>query len=86
MALRLYMDHDSLDRRVVDALRAAGVDVVTSDEAGNQRLSDHAQLEFSTNAGRALYSANCRDSRGFTPNGRRPAGSTAESSCGQTSG
>lgn len=55
------MDKDSLSRAVVSALRRAGLDVVTTAEAGNDRLSDSEQLEFATSLGRAIYTANVRD-------------------------
>lgn len=61
VTVRLYMDHDSLDARVVSALRSQGCDVLTSLEAGNQRLPDDEQLSFAAQQQRAIYSANCGD-------------------------
>ncbi|MGK2964377.1 MAG: DUF5615 family PIN-like protein [Tepidiformaceae bacterium] len=61
MPLRLYLDHDSSDRAVVTALRAAGVDVLTSAEAHRNRAPDEEQLTFATAEGRCVYTANCQD-------------------------
>lgn len=61
MSIRLYMDNDSLDSRVVKALRATGIDVLTTPDMGHQRLPDPEQLAFATAQGRVLYSANCGD-------------------------
>lgn len=55
------MDHDSLDRLVVDALRVAGVDVLTSAEVGRHRASDEDQLAFATSEGRVIFTANQGD-------------------------
>jgi hypothetical protein len=38
MALALHMDKDSLNGAVVAALRRTGVDILTTFEAGNDRL------------------------------------------------
>jgi hypothetical protein len=61
VALRLYMDQDSLNDAVVNALRAAGIDVVTAEESGRQRAPDDEQLSFSTASGRVIYTANRGD-------------------------
>jgi len=61
MPLRLYVDMDSLDHYVVGALRSAGIDVLTSPEAGNERALDERQVAFATAAGRAVYTANRAD-------------------------
>lgn len=55
------MDQDSLWGPVVDGLRADGFDVLTSLEASNQRASDFRQLEFATQEGRVIYTANRAD-------------------------
>lgn len=61
MPLRLYMDKDSVSRAVIRALREAGVQALTTTEAGNDEISDEDQLQFATDEGRALYTANVRD-------------------------
>jgi uncharacterized protein with PIN domain len=55
------MDQDSMSAGVVRALRASGIDVLTSSEAGRQRVSDLEQLEFATAEGRVIYTANRQD-------------------------
>jgi predicted nuclease of predicted toxin-antitoxin system len=61
MALRLYMDQDSLNDAVVNALRTAGIDVVTAEDVGRQRAPDDEQLTFATASGRVIYTANRGD-------------------------
>lgn len=61
MPLQLYFDQDSLDARVVGALRSAGIDVLTSEQAGQQRASDEQQLTFASRLARAIYTANTAD-------------------------
>lgn len=48
MTLGLYLDHDSSATALVRALRSEGVDVLTSREAGNERLPDEQQLAFAS--------------------------------------
>lgn len=55
------MDHDSLNSHVVRGLRMAGVDILTSLEAANERLPDDLQLEFATASQRVIYTANVAD-------------------------
>ena len=61
MAIRLYMDQDSANEAVVQRLRLAGFDVLTSLEAGRERASDSGQLAFATADRRAIYTANRKD-------------------------
>jgi hypothetical protein len=61
MAVPLYMDHDSGNKALVLALQNAGVDVLTTEAAGNRRLDDAQQLAFATSAGRIIYTGNRRD-------------------------
>jgi len=55
--------NENFPRRVVDALRLMGHDVVTSFEAGNanQRISDAAVLRYATDRSRAVLTLNRRD-------------------------
>jgi hypothetical protein len=50
-----------LTASVVRGLRARGIDVLTAEEAGRQRLSDEEQLSFATQDERCLYTANYGD-------------------------
>jgi hypothetical protein len=61
---RFYSNENS-PRPVVEALRALGHDVLTSQDAGNanRRVDDPAVLAFATSLGRALLTLNRRDFR-----------------------
>lgn len=61
MQIRLYLDEDTMDADLVEALRIRGVDVTTAKEAGMIRRMDDEHLMFAAAAGRALYSFNIRD-------------------------
>jgi predicted nuclease of predicted toxin-antitoxin system len=58
---RLYVDEDSGDRNLLQALRARGVDVVTAQEVGMIERTDEEHLQFATNQNRVLYSFNRGD-------------------------
>ncbi len=58
---RLYIDEDSGDRDLVQALRARGVDVITAQEAGMIERSDDEHLQFASSRNRVLYSFNRGD-------------------------
>ena len=55
---RLYIDEDSGDRDLVQALRARGVDVITAQEVGMIERTDAEHLQFATEGNRVLYSFN----------------------------
>lgn len=57
----LYIDEDSGDRNLVQALRARGVDVVTAQEAGMIERSDEEHLQYAAKRNRVLYSFNRGD-------------------------
>jgi predicted nuclease of predicted toxin-antitoxin system len=59
---RLY-SNENFPRRVVEALRKFGHDVLTSFDAGraNQRVPDHEVLDFATSEYRAVLTLNRRD-------------------------
>jgi hypothetical protein len=61
MKSRLYFDADSMDRNLIVALRARGVDVLTALEADMIHREDSEHLEFATREGRVLYSFNVGD-------------------------
>ena len=61
MTIRLYLDEDSMDKALVQALRARGVDVTTALEAGMIERDDQEHLAFATAQGRVLYSFNVGD-------------------------
>ncbi len=59
--IRLYLDEDSMDKDLVSALKARGLDVVTALERGMIRKSDDKHLDFATQEGRVLFSFNRGD-------------------------
>lgn len=58
---RLYIDEDSGDRSLVQALRARGVDVITAQEVGMIERTDDEHLQFALSQNRILYSFNRGD-------------------------
>lgn len=58
--VRLYLDRHVMTRLAVD-LRGRGFDVLTTQEAGNDRASDEEQLAFATAQSRAILTFNVRD-------------------------
>ena len=58
---RLYVDEDAADRIVVDGLRAAGFDVLTTIDADLSGADDRTQLERAIADGRTFYSLNVAD-------------------------
>lgn len=61
MIVRLYIDEDSMDRDLVNALRARGVDVTTAQADGLTECGDEVHLEHAQQQGRVPYSFNRDD-------------------------
>lgn len=61
MRIRLYVDEDAMDKDLIQALRARGVDVIAALDAGMIERSDEAHLDYATAQGRVLYSFNAAD-------------------------
>ena len=61
MTIRLYMDEDTMDQALVQALRARNVDVITALDAGMIEREDAEHLDYATEQGRVLCSFNVRD-------------------------
>ena len=55
--ISLYLD-EHIQLALAEALRARGVDVLTTQEAGNVGLSDLGQLTFAIESKRSLFSYN----------------------------
>ncbi len=55
------MDEDSMDRVLVRALQARGVDVTTALDEGMIERSDAEHLDYATAQGRVLYTFNVAD-------------------------
>jgi hypothetical protein len=61
VAFALYFDEDSVNRALIRALRARGMDVTNAVDAGHAGLPDRVQLEHSTAEGRVLFTYNVGD-------------------------
>ena len=76
--IRLYVDEDASETAVILGLRARGIDLLTTVEAGRLGVSDQEQLEFAIQERRALYTFNAKDfarlHREFLTNGRSHSG------------
>ena len=59
--LRLYLDEDSMDRRLVRALRTRGMDVETALDADMVGRPDEEHLRYAAASGRVLYTFNVAD-------------------------
>lgn len=55
MSVKLYMDHH-VPRAITEGLRLRGVDVLTAQEDGAERLPDGELLDRATELGRVLFS------------------------------
>lgn len=78
MKIRLYLDEDTLDKDLLRALRARGVDVQSAGEAGMIEREDDEHLEYATAQGRVVYSFNrghfCRLHADFLAGGKSHCG------------
>ena len=76
--VRLYIDEDAMSRALVQALRARGIDVATSFEAGLNGKPDVVQLGYACEHDRVLYTFNvgdfCRLHAEFLAQGRSHPG------------
>ena len=61
MTIRLYLDEDAMDRDLVRALRARGVDVEPANEVGMIEREDDEHLTYATTQGRVIFSFNIGD-------------------------
>lgn len=59
--IRLYIDEDAVSMGLVQGLRNAHVDVVTTLEVDRRETTDLAQLIWASEQGRVIYSFNRRD-------------------------
>lgn len=59
--IRLYLDEDATNHRLLQALRHRGADVISTIEAGRLAQSDVDQLEWALIHRRVIYSFNVRD-------------------------
>jgi len=61
VTIRLYIDEDAMDKDLVQALRARGLDVITALDARMIERSDDEHLDYATAQGCVLYSFNVGD-------------------------
>ena len=61
MTLAFYLDEDSMDVDLIEALRTRHIDVVTAIEVSMLSRSDDEHLDYAVREARVLYSANARD-------------------------
>jgi hypothetical protein len=59
--IRLYLDEDTMDNALIDALRLRNVDVLSTNEAQMSSRSDEEQLKWAFDNQRVIYSFNVRD-------------------------
>jgi hypothetical protein len=62
---RIYLDEDSCEARLAEALRRYGFDVLSTVEAGRVRETDDSQLAFATLERRLILTANAADFAGL---------------------
>ena len=74
MTIRLYLDEDTIDKALVSALRARGLDMLTAHEADMIERQDEDHLAFAAREGRVLYSFNVADYCRLQAQGRSHAG------------
>ena len=74
MRIRLYLDEDTMDKALVSALRARGLDMLTAHQADMIERSDEDHLAFAAREGRVLYSFNVGDYCRLQAQGRSHAG------------
>ncbi len=65
MIIQLYLDEDSMDRDLIRALQARGMDVKSVHDTQMAGYSDAQQLEYAASHGRVLYSSNVGDFHGL---------------------
>jgi predicted nuclease of predicted toxin-antitoxin system len=58
MAIRIYLDEDTMSRSLINALRARGVDVTAGSDVGMRSRSDAENLAYASAEGLVLFSFN----------------------------
>ena len=76
--IRLYFDEDAMDKDLMRALRARGIDIEAANEVGMIDRRDHEHLAYAASQGRVLYSFNmghfCRLHADFLASGNNHSG------------
>ena len=58
---KLYLDEDTLNRALLNALRSRSIDILTAQEAGRLGVVDQDQLAYATELNRTIFTFNTRD-------------------------
>lgn len=61
MRIRLYVDEDTMDDELMEALRTHNIDAISVRDVSRQGHSDEQQLLYATEQGRVLYGFNVKD-------------------------
>lgn len=59
--VKLYLDEDTINRALINALRSRNIDILTTQEAGLKASSDQTQLDYATSLNRTIFTFNTRD-------------------------
>ena len=59
--IKLYLDEDTINRRLIKALQSRGLDVLTAKEANMIEVADQEQLDYATSLNRTVLTFNTRD-------------------------
>jgi hypothetical protein len=79
MMLALYLDEDSMDQRLIHALRLRRMNVTSAFEAGMIERSDEEHLAYATQHGESFIPSMLAISAGFTAIGCSVGSRTLES-------
>jgi hypothetical protein len=74
--IRLYMDEDAMEKRLLHALRSHEFDVISASQAAMVDREDDEHLMTATGVGRVLFSYNACDYHRLIVNGSPPGAST----------
>ena len=59
--IKLYLDEDSINRALINALRSRNIDTLTAQEAEQMGIPDQVQLDYATQLNRTIFTFNTRD-------------------------
>lgn len=59
--INLYLDEDTINHALINALRSRNIDILTPHETSRMGRSDQEQLDYATELNRAIFTFNTRD-------------------------
>lgn len=59
--VRLYLDEDTINQALINALRSRNIDILTAQEAELRGRSDQEQLAYATSSNRVIFTFNTGD-------------------------